>query len=82
MQPEVVFVNRQVRVFDHETPTAGYALLNVNASYTFMTDRVAHVLTISGYNLGDAFYRNHLSFIKDIAPEIGRNVRLTYSLRF
>jgi len=82
VQPEVVLVNRQTRVFDHETPTAGYALFNMNASYTFVTDRVAHVFTISGYNLGDAFYRNHLSFIKDIAPEIGRNVRLNYSLRF
>ena len=46
-----------------------------------VTDRVAHVFTISGCNLGDAFYRNHLSFIKDIAPEIGRYVRLNYSLR-
>jgi iron complex outermembrane receptor protein len=82
MQPEVILVNRQIRVFDNETPTAGYALFNVNASYTIVTDRLAHVFTISGYNLGDSFYRNHLSFIKEIAPEIGRNVRLNYSLRF
>lgn len=82
VQSEVILADRQVRVFDNETATAGYALFNVNASYTFVTDRVAHVFTISGYNLGDAFYRNHLSFIKDIAPEIGRTVRLTYSLRF
>jgi len=33
-------------------------------------------------NLGDRLYRNHLSFIKDFAPEIGRGVRLTYTLRF
>lgn len=82
VRPEVVLANRQDRVFDNETPTAGYALVNVSASYTFVTDRLAHVFTISGYNLGDAFYRNHLSFLKDIAPEIGRNVRLNYSLRF
>lgn len=82
VQPEAVLVNRQVRVFDHETRTSGYALLNVSASYTIVTDRLAHVFTIGGYNLGDAFYLNHLSFIKDLAPEIGRNVRLNYSLRF
>jgi iron complex outermembrane receptor protein len=75
-------VNRQLRVFDHETPTAGYALFNMNASYSIVTDRVAHVLSITAYNLGDKLYRNHLSFIKEIAPEMGRSFRLNYSLRF
>ena len=27
-------------------------------------------------------YRNHTSFIKDRAPEIGRSLTATYSLRF
>jgi hypothetical protein len=36
----------------------------------------------SAFNLGDRLYRNNLSFIKDFAPEIGRGVRLTYTLRF
>jgi iron complex outermembrane receptor protein len=82
LRPELVLVNRQARVFDHETLTSGYVVLNVNASYTFVTRQVAHILSVSGYNLGDQLYRNHLSFIKEIAPEIGRNVRLSYVLRF
>ena len=34
------------------------------------------------FNLGDRLYRNHSSFIKDLAPEIGRGVRFTYMVRF
>jgi iron complex outermembrane receptor protein len=82
LRPELIVANRQGRVFDNETPTAGYAIFNLHASYTFVTSRAAHVVSVGGYNLGDTLYRNHLSFIKDIAPEMGRSVRLSYSLRF
>jgi len=82
VRPEAIFVNRQARVFDNEIATAGYGLFNVNASYTFVTGRVAHILLLSGQNLTDKLYRNHLSFIKEIAPEMGRSARLNYSLRF
>ena len=30
----------------------------------------------------DRLYRNHLSFIKEVAPEIGRGVRFTYTMNF
>jgi iron complex outermembrane receptor protein len=82
LRPEIVLVNRQDRVFDNETPTAGYGLFNLNASYTFVIKRVVHVLSLNGQNLNDKLYRNHLSFIKAIAPEMGRTLRLNYSLRF
>jgi iron complex outermembrane receptor protein len=82
VRPEVIFVNRQSRVFDNETPTAGYGLFNLTASYTLVTKRVAHVVSVSGQNLNDELYRNHLSFIKAIAPEMGRSLRLNYALRF
>ena len=82
IRPELILANRQTRVFDNETPTEGYAVFNLNASYTFVTTRAAHILSVNGYNLGDVLYRNHLSFIKNIAPEMGRSVRLNYTLRF
>ncbi len=82
LRPELVMANRQVRVFDHETPTAGYGVFSLNASYAFVTKRAAHIISINAYNLGDKLYRNHLSFIKGIAPEIGRNLRLNYTVRF
>lgn len=82
VRPELVLARRQGRVFDNESPTAGYAVVNLNASYTIVNSRTAHIITLSGYNLTDKLYRNHLSFIKNIAPEIGRNLRLNYTLRF
>ncbi len=82
VRPELVLANRQLRVFDHETPTAGYAAFNLNTSYAFVTRRAAHIISFNAYNLSDKLYRNHLSFIKEIAPEIGRNLRLNYTLRF
>jgi iron complex outermembrane receptor protein len=37
---------------------------------------------VRGYNLTDETYRNHTSFIKDLAPELGRGVKVSYSVRF
>lgn len=82
IRPELIMANRQVRVYEHETSTAGYAVFNLSASYTLVTGQTAHIFSLGGYNLGDALYRNHLSFIKEIAPEMGRSMRLSYSLRF
>lgn len=82
VRPEVVMVNRQTRLFDNETPTAGYGIVNVNGSYTFVTHRVAHIISLSGSNLTNRLYRNHLSFLKAIAPEMGRAVRVSYMMRF
>lgn len=82
LNPEAVMSKDQDRLFPTETRTAGYAVFNVNASYTFAEQHLAQTISVTGFNLGDRLYRNHLSFIKDFAPEIGRGVRLTYSLRF
>src|SRR5882724_5057111 len=75
LRPEMILVNRQARVFDNETATSGYGLFNLNASYTFVTKRVAHIVSLGGENLTKRLYRNHLSFIKEIAPEMGRTMR-------
>jgi iron complex outermembrane receptor protein len=72
----------QDRVFMTETRTAGYTVFNINASYTKAQQHMAHIFGIDAFNLGDRLYRNHLSFIKDRAPEIGRGVRFTYTVRF
>jgi iron complex outermembrane receptor protein len=80
--PEAVMAKDQNRIFTTETRTPGYTTFNVNSSYTFTTQHIAHVFSVNGFNLGDRLYFNHLSFIKNIAPEIGRGVRLTYTLRF
>ena len=80
--PEAVMVKDQDRLFPTETRTAGYSVFNLTGSYTFTTQHLAHVFALNGFNLGDRLYSNHLSFIKDVAPEIGRGIRFTYTCRF
>ncbi len=82
LNPELVMARDQNRLFTNEERTAGYGIVNMLASYTLAQKHAAHIFSISGFNLGNKLYFNHLSFIKDIAPEIGRGVRLTYTVRF
>jgi iron complex outermembrane receptor protein len=82
LRPGVVMVKDQDQIFPAETRTAGYALFDFAASYTLARTHVAHVFALNTFNLGNRVYRNHLSFIKDLAPEIGRGVRFTYTVRF
>ena len=84
VRPEVVFTGSRKTgdIFRLETPTAGQSLFNVNASYTIGTTRNAHIFSLSTSNLGNKLYRNHLSFIKDLAPEPGRGLKFSYTFRF
>jgi iron complex outermembrane recepter protein len=81
LRPEAVFVKDKREVFPTETRTAGYTLFNLLGSYTLARTHYAHIFSVNAFNLGDRVYRNHLSFIKDLAPEIGRGVRFTYTVR-
>jgi iron complex outermembrane receptor protein len=82
VRPELRMAKDQDRLFTNETPTSGYAVFGITASYTVTQQHMAHVFGMDAFNLGDRLYRNHLSFIKDRAPEIGRGVRFTYTVRF
>lgn len=84
VRPEAVFVGSRDLddVFVLESPTDGYGLFNLNASYTIAKGTTTHTFFFAGSNLGDKLYRNHLSFIKDLAPEPGRGARFGYTIRF
>ena len=82
LSPELEFAGGQEQVFRSETETDGYSVFNVRASYVWPRQHLAHILTFTGYNLTNALYRNHTSFIKELAPEIGRGIKVGYSLRF
>ena len=82
LRPELILANRQNRTFDLETPTAGYAVLDLRASYTIPKGNAIHQFSANVFNIGDRLYRNHSSFIKDLAPEIGRGIRFSYIVRF
>lgn len=85
-----VFTAKQDRVYTidtptgpvGETPTDGYNLLKLYASYSFLSGGVANTLTARLDNAADSLYRNHLNYLKDLAPEMGRNFRVVYSVKF
>lgn len=75
-------VARQGRVFMGETETAGYGLLRLFATYTLQATGTIHTLTARLDNATNALYRNHLNFLKDVVPEMGRAFRLVYAVKF
>ena len=72
----------QDRVFGLETPTAGYVVLKLFGVYSLQRGRLIHTFTARLDNATNETYANHLSFIKDLAPEMGRSVKAVYGLRF
>lgn len=82
LKPEVIMARAQNQTFSTETRTAGYTTVGLSASYTFVQKHAVQVFSVNAFNLGDRLYRNHLSLIKEFAPEIGRGVKFSYTLRF
>jgi iron complex outermembrane recepter protein len=79
---ELIAAAMQDRVVLTETPTDGYQLLRLFGAYSIARGSVVHTITARLDNATDALYRNHLSLIKDLAPEMGRNAKLLYSVKF
>jgi iron complex outermembrane receptor protein len=79
---EVRVAAKQDRLFSTETETDGYQLLRLFAAYTFGGADVAHTITARLDNATNELYRNHLSLIKDLVPEMGRNFKLLYNVKF
>jgi iron complex outermembrane recepter protein len=85
-----IFTAKQDRIFTvatpdgdvGETPTDGYNLLKVFASYSFMSGKSTNTITARLDNATDTLYRNHLNYLKDLAPEMGANFRVVYSVKF
>ncbi|CAN5293987.1 TonB-dependent receptor [soil metagenome] len=78
---EVRHVAEQDRVADLELPTNDYTLLNLAAAWRPLTDRNVTIFA-EGKNLTDEEAREHVSFLKDIAPMPGRNFRVGVAYRF
>jgi iron complex outermembrane recepter protein len=85
-----VFTAKQDRVFFlgsggetiGETPTPGYSLMKLFASYSIAAGRAVHTFTARLDNATNENYRNHLNYLKDFAAEVGRDFKIVYSLRF
>jgi iron complex outermembrane receptor protein len=80
--PEWTVARRQDRVFPTETETAGYGTVNLRGSYTVARQHTVQVFSVQWFNANNGYYRNHLSFIKDAAAEMGRGVAVSYNIRF
>ncbi len=65
-----------------QEPTRGHALWKGGIGYRHTSGSLHHTLSLETRNLTDRAWRDHLSRIKDIAPQPGRNVQLTYRVHF
>lgn len=79
---EVVGAARQDRVLGAELPTPGYTLLRLFAGYSFQAGRALSTITARVDNATNELYRNHLSLIKELVPEPGRNFKVVYTVAF
>ena len=76
------------KVFDqnrtglYEDSTEGYKTFNLNAAYTISSSNFIHKIIFQVDNIFNEEYYNHLSRIKSIMPEKGRNVGIQYRLVF
>lgn len=71
---------RQTRLGDGDTPTAGYAVVNLGVGMRFARERLAHSVSIHCDNVFNRVYRDNLSVIKDFIPQPARGFRLNYQL--
>jgi iron complex outermembrane receptor protein len=78
----VALTAEQDRVFGAETPTPGYGLLKLYGSYSFVTRGITNTITARLDNATNNRYRNHLNYLKDVLPEMGRTFKLVYSVSF
>jgi iron complex outermembrane recepter protein len=56
--------------------------MKLYASYTFGSGKATNTITARLDNATDTLYRNHLNYLKDLAPEMGRNFRVVYAVKF
>jgi len=73
---------KQDRLGEFETPTDGYFLLDLNAQYSFTWRDTFQTISLNALNILNEEYYNHLSLIKEIFPEPGRNINLLYRVYF
>lgn len=64
----------QDKVAEEELATDGYNLLNVDLSYNLGFSSADALLFLRGNNLLNEEIRDHASYVKDLAPRVGRSI--------
>ncbi|NNC38574.1 MAG: TonB-dependent receptor [Acidimicrobiales bacterium] len=81
LRAELDYTSAQNDISVFETPSEDYALVNVFA--TWKADLAQEVqISLSVQNLFDEEARQHTSFLKELVPLPGRNIRFSLSSRF
>ena len=82
VRTEAEMADQQDRVGEFETATDGYAVFNAAAGVRVTLGGRLNILTLSLLNAVNTEYRNHLSRVKEIMPEAGRSLNVTYRVVF
>ena len=76
---------RMDRLYVGETPTDGFGVLNLTASRAFVGLLGHHTISnvsLELFNVTNAVARPHTHLLKELMPEIGRGLRISFSLGF
>jgi len=79
---EVEWADRMDRVSDFETPTEGYVVANASVDWRPFAGRPDLTFGVSANNIFDDTVRRHASFLKDFAPNAGRDIRVRVRIAF
>jgi iron complex outermembrane receptor protein len=72
----------QTRLGEGDTPTSGYAIMNLGAGLRFVHHGGVDNISIHCDNVFNRVYRDNLSVIKDFIPQPARGFRLNYELLY
>jgi iron complex outermembrane receptor protein len=81
LRTELEYAAKQTRVSENELPTDDYLLLNAYMTLRPFKDKNLS-LEVRGSNLTNAEARQHTSFLKELAPLPGRNIRVSLRAAF
>ncbi len=73
---------RQTRLGEGDTPTAGYAVVNLGIGVRLTRQRLVHNIGLHCDNVFNRVYRDNLSVIKDFIPQPARGFRLNYQVTY
>ena len=76
------FSDGQHRLGEFEEATDGYIVCDAGFQLAFPVWQLQHQAVVTIENIFDTEYRQHLSRIKSVMPEPGRNIKLLYRLIF
>jgi iron complex outermembrane receptor protein len=74
------FAASQTRLGDGDTPTDGYAIMNLGFGIRLFQSRVVHNISLHVDNLFNTVYRDNLSVVKDFIPQPARGFRINYQI--